>query len=110
MGVEGTWLAELGPMFFSIKESFESMFVKRVQRENQVTASSSSNANIQDDGSKVQDNSDNKSNYNNTNKSNSEKDCISNISTQRKELVATPGRLQTKSRKFMPKKRGRVGF
>jgi len=80
--VEGEWLAELGPMFFSIKESFESMFAKRVQRQKD----------------------------SDTAKEEVEKKEKESVVEKRKERVAAPGRLQNKARKFMPKKRGRVGF
>ena len=92
--VEGEWLAELGPMFFSIKESFESMFVKRVQRD----ASQQKQDKLVEQEANAED------------KVNGKEGGSASIARQRKELVATPGRLQNKSRKFMPKKRGRVGF
>ena len=91
--VEGEWLAELGPMFFSIKESYESA-LKRRQRE-RVDA-----ANMEKEMQKK------------------ESDEEKERKREKKESVArggstpmaTPGRLANATPKFMPKKRGRIGI
>ena len=91
--VEGEWLAELGPMFFSIKESYESA-LKRRQRERMDTA------NMEREMQKK------------------EFDEEKERKREKKESVArggstpmaTPGRLANATPKFMPKKRGRIGF
>jgi pre-mRNA-splicing factor ATP-dependent RNA helicase DHX38/PRP16 len=91
--VEGEWLAELGPMFFSIKESYESA-LKRRQRE-RIDA-----ANMEKEMQKK------------------ESDEEKERKREKKESVArggstpmaTSGRLANATPKFMPKKRGRIGF
>lgn len=87
--VDGEWLAELGPMFFSIKESFETTLKRRQQER-----------------------------LNNVNNSKREKEIgtnatdslLSKTGEERHSIVATPGRASSVTPKFMPKKRGRLGF
>ena len=102
--VEGEWLAELGPMFFSIKESFETTLKKR--QKDRIEAAASIQRNIKSEGKTkkitVKENEGNiKSRQN------------SSISVDgRRSVIATPGRGRATSAtpKFMPKKGGRIGF
>ncbi len=87
--VEGEWLAELGPMFFSIKESFETT-LKRRQKERMDALQHSRKEEKRENA------------VNLTDKRNDEK--------RRSTVVATPGRAISGTPKFMPKKRGRLGF
>eukprot|EP00957_Ditylum_brightwellii_P083046 6312497-Ditylum_brightwellii.AAC.1 len=100
--VEGEWLAELGPMFFSIKESFESA-LKRRQRERQDAANMEKEMieKEKEEGKKA--------------KKERKKALLKaregqGSSSRRGAAVATPGRLANATPKFMPKKRGRIGF
>lgn len=90
--VEGEWLAELGPMFFSIKESFETT-LKRRQKERMDAITQQSR---------------------NEKKKKDEKESAElkrkSESKRRNLTVATPGRAVSGTPKFMPKKRGRLGF
>ena len=91
--VEGEWLAELGPMFFSIKESYESA-LKRRQRERIDVANMEKEIHM---------------------KQMKELDEANQCKRDKKESIvrtpmATPGRLANATPKFMPKKRGRIGF
>jgi len=88
--VEGEWLAELGPMFFSVKESFETTLKRRQKERLSVMSKSKSKEEKMT--------SDKKSSIHKT----SEK--------RRSSVVATPGRAKSGTPKFMPKKRGRLGF
>ena len=91
--VEGEWLAELGPMFFSIKESYESALLRR-QRE-RIDA-----ANMEKEMKKKEVYEDN------------ERESMKKRSEVRgtTQILATPGRLANATPKFLPKKRGRLGF
>lgn len=91
--VEGEWLAELGPMFFSIKESYESALLRR-QRE-RIDA-----ANMEKEMKKKEVYEDN------------ERESMKKRSEVRgtTQILATPGRLANATPKFFPKKRGRLGF
>jgi pre-mRNA-splicing factor ATP-dependent RNA helicase DHX38/PRP16 len=100
--VEGEWLAELGPMFFSVKESYESS-LKRRQRErlNALAMDKEMDKKKKDEETSTQ----------------KRKEAEAKIkaslgsSTRRGTAVATPGRLSYSSTpKFMPKKKGRIGF
>jgi pre-mRNA-splicing factor ATP-dependent RNA helicase DHX38/PRP16 len=88
--VEGEWLAELGPMFFSVKESFETTLKKRQkERLNAITEKNKADERLAGN-----------------------KKIISQKLTEkrRSSVVATPGRVISGTPKFMPKKRGRLGF
>jgi pre-mRNA-splicing factor ATP-dependent RNA helicase DHX38/PRP16 len=91
--VEGEWLAEAGPMFFSIKESFETtLFRRQKNRENQAVMEEQLQRKEADD--KAQ-----------------EEQLRSKLSASRKsQAVATPGRTANATPRFMPKKRGRLGL
>jgi pre-mRNA-splicing factor ATP-dependent RNA helicase DHX38/PRP16 len=95
--VEGEWLAELGPMFFSIKESYESA-LKRRQRER-------SDAAAMEKEMKKKELEEEKEREEKQRASESR----SVSSSARRSAVATPGRLASATPKFM-KKKGRVGF
>mmetsp|Transcript_31695 Transcript_31695/g.45005 ORF Transcript_31695/g.45005 Transcript_31695/m.45005 type:complete len:542 (+) Transcript_31695:1882-3507(+) len=90
--VEGEWLAELGPMFFSIKESYETTLRKRRER-------------IQNEAQMEQEMSRKEAEEREA----STKRGSSSISRDRQH-IATPGRRPASTSKFMPKKRGRIGF
>ena len=95
--VEGEWLAELGPMFFSVKESYESA-LKRRQRERE------DKARMDNEMQKKKEEEDEV----NRQMQGPEKRS-SNLSTSsRRPAVATPGRASS-TPKFMRKK-GRLGF
>jgi len=91
--VEGEWLAELGPMFFSVKESFETT-LKRREKERVETAKAKTES------------SDPTTSSLNNNVGTESKDKVSKTSA-----IATPGRDTVgRTPKFMPRKRGRLGF
>jgi len=93
--VEGEWLAELGPMFFSIKESYESA-LKRRQRERA-------------DALKMEQEMKNKEAEEEREKKEIQARTDSTIS--RRSEYATPGRQSSATPKFgRKKKRGRLGF
>ena len=97
--VEGEWLAELGPMFFSIKESFETT-LKRRHAERLEKAAMKREMDEKDDESKRK-----------TGLSTlAEVAAKSNGTSSRGSIMATPGRLANGTPKFMPKKRGRLGL
>lgn len=91
--VEGEWLAEAGPMFFSIKESFETTLLRRQkERIDQAAMEEEMKEKILHD----------------------EKETISSIDRKRTATSTTQNEtgvvtLGPKSR-FAPKKRGRIGF
>jgi pre-mRNA-splicing factor ATP-dependent RNA helicase DHX38/PRP16 len=97
--VEGEWLAELGPMFFSIKESYESA-LKRRQRERA-------------DAAKMEKEMEKKKLEEEEREREEEQQRISMSrsmsSSARRSTVATPGRAASATPKFM-KKKGRIGF
>ncbi|KAL3801196.1 hypothetical protein ACHAWO_013989 [Cyclotella atomus] len=97
--VEGEWLAELGPMFFSIKESYESA-LKRRQRERA-------------DAAKMEKEMEKKKLEEEEREREEEQQRISMSrsmsSSARRSAVATPGRAASATPKFM-KKKGRIGF
>jgi pre-mRNA-splicing factor ATP-dependent RNA helicase DHX38/PRP16 len=94
--VEGEWLAELGPMFFSVKESYESTLQKRVERKKEeAEMEKEMNLKQQQQGNKA-----------------SESKLLrgSNVAEAVRQAVATPGRHSSSTPRFMPKKRGRIGL
>ena len=94
--VEGEWLAELGPMFFSVKESFETTLKKREKERLETKQRNNEFAKRQAaESSKKSGNS-----------------SLMRSSTQTMaSRIATPGRASSSSTpKFMPKKRGRLGL
>jgi len=94
--VEGEWLAELGPMFFSIKESFETT-LKRRHAERLDKAAMKQEMDEKDDESKRK--SEMRRMATLRNKTNG---------SSRGSVMATPGRLANGTPKFMPKKRGKA--
>jgi len=91
--VDGEWLAELGPMFFSIKESFETTLRRRHEKKvEQARMRKEMDAKKDDEetSAKVQ----------------TRKDAVASSKRQR---VATPGRGSTTPR-FAPRSRGRLGI
>jgi pre-mRNA-splicing factor ATP-dependent RNA helicase DHX38/PRP16 len=102
--VDGEWLAELGPMFFSIKESFE-ITLKRRQLERLNAAA------IEKELEKRRKEEDAK----NRGMKKDIEGAIDKKGTEsvmkRSVIAATPGRLGPNATpKFMPKKRGRIGL
>jgi len=93
--VEGEWLAELGPMFFSVKESFEST-LKRRQKE-RLNAAAMELEMAKKIESRKRDQKISSSN-------------ASVVSRKSMRAVATPGQDMNATPKFMPKKRGRIGL
>jgi pre-mRNA-splicing factor ATP-dependent RNA helicase DHX38/PRP16 len=93
--VEGEWLAELGPMFFSVKESYETTLKKR-QKERLDAANMNKevakNRNEVKETAKVMGRNG------------------SGLVGRKSSMVATPGRAVSGTPKFMPKKRGRLGL
>lgn len=102
--VEGEWLAELGPMFFSVKESFESALERR-RRE-------------RTDAAEMEKQMEKKRDEEERRKEKERRDAAMREMAgltpggagRRGPAVATPGRLANATPKFMPKKRGRIGF
>eukprot|EP00804_Cyclotella_cryptica_P014633 CCRYP_012674-RA/>CCRYP_012674-RA protein AED:0.34 eAED:0.35 QI:0/0/0.5/1/0/0/2/437/1197 len=95
--VEGEWLAELGPMFFSIKESYESA-LKRRQRERSDAAAMEKEM----EKKKMEEEKEREREKQRISESRS------SSSSARRSAVATPGRLASATPKFMPKKKGRT--
>ena len=95
--VEGEWLAELGPMFFSIKESFETTLKRRHQK-------------------KLEQAKMEKELVEKEMASKEEEDRIelsrqgTMAASRNRYAVATPGRKPSSTPRFMPKSRGRLGL
>jgi pre-mRNA-splicing factor ATP-dependent RNA helicase DHX38/PRP16 len=95
--VEGEWLAELGPMFFSIKDSFETTLRRRQEK-------------------KVEQAKMEKELVEKEKASKEEQDSIersrqgSLTASRNRYAVATPGRKSSSTPRFMPKSRGRLGL
>lgn len=93
--VEGEWLAELGPMFFSIKESYESS-LKRRQRERADAAKMDKEMEKKEQEEEKQ---------------REREDSVArsrSASSSRRSAIATPGRAASSTPKFSRKRR--VGF
>ena len=97
--VEGEWLAELGPMFFSVKESFESTLNRR-QRERTDAAAMEREMKKKEEEDLEKD----------SDRLALARAKLSASSSRRGTAVATPGRLANATPKFMSKKRGRMGL
>ena len=96
--VEGEWLAELGPMFFSVKESYESA-LKRRQREREEKAKMDSEMQKKQEEEEV--------------RRELEKEASeqrSSSASSRRSAVATPGRAASRSTPKFMRKKGRIGF
>jgi pre-mRNA-splicing factor ATP-dependent RNA helicase DHX38/PRP16 len=95
--VEGEWLAELGPMFFSIKESFETTLRRRQEKKLEQAKMIKEMA-----AKKAKDDEEQKE---------SELSEKRKQSLSRKRLaVATPGRPGGSTPRFAPRSRGRLGL
>lgn len=90
--VEGEWLAELGPMFFSIKESFETTLRRRHEKQRELAKMEQQHAEKQERETAEK-----------------KEETASQVS-RKHSAIATPGRLANATPKFMPPKRGRLGF
>lgn len=117
--VEGEWLAELGPMFFSVKESFETTLKKRqkerMDREKMANEIEGGRSNVSGSGTgrkKIPERVEGRSKdeqHSDDNRANT--NITGSTSRLRKSsAIATPGRSSSRTPKFMPKKRGRLGF
>ena len=96
--VEGEWLAELGPMFFSVKESYESS-LKRRQREREDKTKMENEMQKKEEEEDVQRELEKKA---------SEK--RRRASSSSRSAVATPGRAASSSTPKFMRKKGRIGF
>ncbi|KAK1736344.1 pre-mRNA-splicing factor ATP-dependent RNA helicase PRP16 [Skeletonema marinoi] len=97
--VEGEWLAELGPMFFSVKESYESA-LKRRQQEREDKARMDTEMLKKEEEEEVRRELEKKA---------LEKRSGS-ASSSRRSAVATPGRAASRSTPKFMRKKGRIGF
>jgi len=98
--VEGEWLAELGPMFFSVKESYESA-LKRRQRERVDKAKMENEMQKKQEQEEVQ---------RALEKKKASETRNSSASSSRRSAVATPGRATSQSTPKFMRKKGRIGF
>ena len=94
--VEGEWLAEAGPMFFSVKESFETTLLRR-QKERQDQAAMEEQMK-----KKEQEAREEAAKEESMARASSARRWPSSASASRRSTNATP--------RFMPKKRGRLGL
>ena len=96
--VEGEWLAELGPMFFSVKESYETTLKRRgQQRINEAEMEKEMALKKYKEGKErlVSD----------------QRDALERSHSTNRSVIATPGTSSSNSTpRFMPKKRGRLGL
>ena len=96
--VEGEWLAELGPMFFSIKESYETTLKRRAQQKISQAEMEKEMALKKYKEEKEQ-------------RMLNRQNLAEQNSSESRSAVATPGRRSgSDAAKFMPKKRGRLGL
>lgn len=95
--VEGEWLAELGPMFFSIKESFEMTLKRRQEKKREEAEMEKEMALKRHREAKER-------------RERERKSSLERSEMGSQSAIATPGRLANSTPKFMPKKRGRLGF
>lgn len=92
--VEGEWLAEAGPMFFSVKESFETTLQRR-QQQRQDLAKMEAEMQQQQAADEAA----------------AESSLQERLSARRSQAVATAGRRTTGATpRFMPRKKGRLGL
>ena len=95
--VEGEWLAELGPMFFSVKESFETTLRRRQEKKLE-------QAKMESELAEKEKATEEERARNATSRQNS----ASN--SRNRYAVATPGRQTSSTPRFKPKSRGRLGL
>ena len=92
--VDGEWLAEAGPMFFSVKESFETTLQKREQQRKdrvKMEAEMQKQQAVDEEAAQAS--------------------LRERLSARRSQAVATPGRRPAgSSSRFMPRKKGRLGL
>jgi pre-mRNA-splicing factor ATP-dependent RNA helicase DHX38/PRP16 len=107
--VEGEWLAELGPMFFSIKESFETTLRRRQEKQMEQTKRAKAIAETED----LDTGNDKKRKADTEDDDDNEGSVVVILSGRRRpdlsrnrNEVATPGRTP----RFAPKSRGRLGL
>ena len=99
--VDGEWLAELGPMFFSVKESFATSFQRlQKERKNMKRMEEEMNRAEEEETKEKANPASTKREVQSLRSANNRK------SHGNGSVVATPGRLANATHKFMPKKRG----
>ena len=92
--VDGEWLAEAGPMFFSVKESFETTLRRRAQQKKD-------RAKMEEEMQAQQA----------ADEAAAQASLQERLSARRSQAVATPGRRTTGATpRFMPRKKGRLGL
>jgi pre-mRNA-splicing factor ATP-dependent RNA helicase DHX38/PRP16 len=91
--VEGEWLAELGPMFFSIKESFETTLRRRTTKKLEQAKMEKEHAE--------------KESKDEQDRSEVSKRLSEQTASRNRYSVATPGRQSSSTPRFAPKSRGR---
>jgi pre-mRNA-splicing factor ATP-dependent RNA helicase DHX38/PRP16 len=103
--VEGEWLAEAGPMFFSVKESFESTLLRRQKAREEQASMEAELQRQQEKDAKDDENGGGETG------SSSSTGLQARLSAARKrQAIATPGRSANATPRFMPKKKGRLGL
>eukprot|EP00536_Pseudo-nitzschia_multiseries_P002419 jgi/Psemu1/301370/fgenesh1_kg.32_\ len=95
--VDGEWLAKLGPMFFSIKESFETTLKRRHEKklEEAMMRKEMTKKEAQNEEEKTE--------------SDLSRKRLQSLSRKR-AAVATPGRAGGSTPRFAPRSRGRLGL
>lgn len=92
--VDGEWLAEAGPMFFSVKESFEATLQRR-EKQRQGRAKMEAEMEKQQAADEAA----------------AQASLKERLSARRSQAVATPGRRSVNATpRFMPRKKGRLGL
>jgi pre-mRNA-splicing factor ATP-dependent RNA helicase DHX38/PRP16 len=95
--VEGEWLAELGPHFFSIKESFETTLKRKEKKKEEEALMEKEMALKLYREEKEK-------------RENERRAALERSEGHKRSEIATPGRQANATPRFMPKKRGRLGL
>lgn len=95
--VEGEWLAELGPHFFSIKESFETTLKRKEKKKEEEALMEKEMALKLYREEKEK-------------RENERRAALERSEGHKRSEIATPGRQASATPRFMPKKRGRLGL
>ena len=96
--VEGEWLAELGPMFFSVKESFETTLRRRQEKQMEQAKMEQELAVKEKEEEEIS-------------RREQEREEAARTASRNRYAVATPGRQSSNATpRFLPKKRGRLGL
>lgn len=94
--VEGEWLAELGSMFFSVKETYESTLRKRLEKK--------------EEEYKMEEEMSSKQRTEATEKNGAPLARTTKRLNKTNQVIATSSRSSRPTPRFMPKKRGRLGL